>query len=179
MKKYMTKQVLELKGKTAVFIDWANVYHWEKSLKKAVSPKKLFKYLKKYKSIEQINFYYGRDKHLKSKIFLEEIKKIGYCLTTKPVKYITAGKVGETVIRIRKCDFDIEICMAVYECLEKDYRSFVFFSGDGDFAPIYRYLIGHKKQVIVIYEKGFVGREIWEIKKGLFKTRLPYLGNFG
>jgi hypothetical protein len=35
----MKKQSLKLKGKTAVFIDWANVYHWNKVLKNSVSLK--------------------------------------------------------------------------------------------------------------------------------------------
>ncbi len=37
---------LKLQGKTAVFIDWANVYNWKKSLKKKVDLKKLYLYLK-------------------------------------------------------------------------------------------------------------------------------------
>ena len=169
------QQILKLRAKAAVFVDLANVYHWKKSLKKEVDPKKLFKYLKKYPEIQSINFYYGKDKNKKSREFLKSIKKIGYKLVTKPVKYIIVGKVAETVIRKRKCDFDIEICMAVYGHLEKNFESFIFFTGDGDFAPIYEFLIKKRKQVIVIYEKGYLGKEVWNIKKGLFKTRLTYL----
>ncbi len=54
-----------LNGKTAVFVDWANVYGWKKSLKKEVDPKKLYKYLKKYKEIKSINFYFGTDNNNK------------------------------------------------------------------------------------------------------------------
>ena len=68
--------------------------------------------------------------------------------------------------------------MAVYKYLEEGYSSFIFLSGDGDFAPLYEYLIKLKKQVLVIYEKGHLGREVWGIKTGLFKTRLSYLGEF-
>jgi len=38
-----------LKGKTSVFIDWANVYGWTKSLKREVDAEELFGYLKTYK----------------------------------------------------------------------------------------------------------------------------------
>jgi len=166
------KQTLTLNGKTVVFVDWANVYNWKKSFKKEIDSRKIFKHLKSYKEIKDINFYYGLDKHPKSKKFLKEIKKIGYTLHTKDVKYI---KIEDTDILQRKCDFDIEICMSVYECLEKDFRTFIFFSGDGDFAPVYEYLIKKNKQVIVVFEHGHLGKEIWDIKKGVFKTKLSYL----
>lgn len=175
MKKGNKKQILKLKGKTAVFIDWANVYGWKSNLTDASGCRKLFKYLKNYSQIGSINFYYGEDNNQKSKDFLKEIHKIGFKLTSKPVKYIVVGKVNGTIIKKRKCDFDIEICMSVYECLENNFNSFVFFSGDGDFEPIYQFLISKQKQVIVIYEQGHLGKEIWNIKKGLFKTRLSYL----
>lgn len=164
-------KALKLKGQTAVFIDYANVYGWNKSLKRPISPKKLFQYLKKYSEIKLINFYYGTDNHPKSKKFLQDIKKIGYRLTTKPVKHITLS-LGH---KIRKCDFDIEICMAVYACLDKNYSSFIFFSGDGDFAPLYQYLIEHHKQVIVVYCAGHIDRGIWSIKRGLFKIQIDQL----
>ncbi len=38
----------QLRGKTAVFIDWANVYGWRGH---KVDPKKLYKYLKTFKQI--------------------------------------------------------------------------------------------------------------------------------
>lgn len=69
----MTKKILKLRGKTAVFIDWANVYGWSKPLKKTVIPQKLFEYLKNYPEIESINFYFGTDKRKKSKKFLRGV----------------------------------------------------------------------------------------------------------
>jgi uncharacterized LabA/DUF88 family protein len=168
-------QILRLRGKAAVFVDWANVYNWKDSLKSPVDPEKLLKYLKTYPQISSFNFYFGTDRNKKSRKFLKKMSEIGWRVVTKPVKHIVLGKIGDQVIKKRKCDFDIEICMDVYALLEKGFESFIFFTGDGDFAPLYRHLISLKKQVIVIFEKGFVGREIWEIKRGLFKTRLSYL----
>ena len=168
----LKKQNLKLKGKTVVFIDWANVYNWKKSIKKEPDPKLLFEYLQNYKNIQCVNFYYGLDSHPKSKKFLKEVEKIGYNLFTKLVKYI---KIKETEIKQRKCDFDIEICMSVYKCLEKDFDSFVFFSGDGDFAPLYEYLIKKRKQVIVVFEQGHLGREIYDINTSLYKLTLSKL----
>lgn len=65
---------LKLKGKTAAFVDWANVYKWRDSLKKDVDPKKLFDYLKTYSQIKEVGFYFGTDSHPASK---EQIKKFG------------------------------------------------------------------------------------------------------
>lgn len=166
------KQILKLKGKTVVFIDWANVYNWRKSLKNEVDPQELFDFLKRYKKIKTKNFYFGKDKHPKSQKFLKRIEKIGYKLYTKDVKYIHIEK---TDIFQRKCDFDIEICMSVYDYLDKDFDSFVFLSGDGDFAPVYEYLIGKNKQVIVIYTSGHLGKEVLVIKKGIYRTEINKL----
>lgn len=169
-------KILKLKGKTAVFIDWANVYNWKDSLKKEVEPKKLYNYLRTYEEIEEIRFYFGEDKHQKSKIFLKDIRKIGYKVISKPVKYIFLSEIERQKIYRRKCDFDMEICIDVHKALNKNIRGFIFFTGDGDFAPLYELLINLRKQVIVVYAKGHIGREIWKIKKGLFKIQLTHLG---
>lgn len=171
----MKTQKLLIKNPAVVYIDYGNVYGWNKGLSQPVNPKKLFKYLKTYSQISSINFYYGTDNNQKSIEFIEDIKKIGYQITTKPVKHITIAKIQGKSVEIRKCDFDIEICMDVLDNLKKNVNTFIFFSGDGDFAPLYHYLISLKKQVIVIYEQGHLGKEIWEIQTQLFKTRYSYL----
>ncbi len=51
-------------------------------------------------------------------------------------------------------------------------ESFVFLTGDGDYEPLYKLLIDLKKQVVVIYTKGHLGREIWNMKKGIFKIEI-------
>lgn len=169
------KKILRLKSPCYVFIDWANVYGWKKSLKKVINPQRLYKYLKNYKEIKSINFYYGTDKHPKSKKFITKIKKLRYKVNTKPVKYILTAKIGDQRIYRRKCDFDMEISISVHKVLNKT-KSFIFFTGDGDFAPLYELLIKKKKQVIVIYAKNHIGREIWSIGRGLFKIQITHLG---
>jgi uncharacterized LabA/DUF88 family protein len=170
------KKILKLRGKTAVFIDWANVYKWKDSLEWEIDPEKLYRHLLTYKEIQEINFYYGTDEHPTSKEFLKIIKKIGYCLITKPVKYLPI-KEDKNVVWRRKCDFDLEIGLDCFERINK-FQSFIFFSGDGDFATLYERLIKKRKQIIVIYVRGRLGKEVWELKRGLFKTELPKLGNF-
>lgn len=168
-----TKTNLKINGKCIALLDYGNMYGWEKDLNLSISPKKIFKYLKKL-SVDSTCFYYGTDNNPKSKLFLKTIKSMGYELITKPVKYITIGKIGSNVIKKRKCDFDVEICITVHEAIEK-FRTFIFFSGDGDFAPLYQKLIELHKQVIVIYTKGHLGKEIWDIPKGVFKVQFDQL----
>ncbi len=166
---------LKLKGKTAVFIDWANVYGWRKSLKKEIDPKKLYKYLRLYKQIKSINFYFGTDNNIKSINFLKIISKIGYKIITKPVKYITIAIINNQKVFRRKCDFDMEISIDVHEAIKDSYRSYIFFSGDGDFEPLYKLLINNNKQAIVIYAHGHLGKEVWNIKKGIYKKAVDRL----
>lgn len=163
---------LKLKGKTCVFVDWANVYGWRKSLKQEVNPRKLYRYLKSYKEIKLIGLYHGTDKHEKSKQFLQSAKRLGFEITTKPVKYILLAEVNGKKIYRRKCDFDMEICIDVHKLLQKNFDSFIFLTGDGDFESLYKLLIELKKQAIVIYAAGHLGREIWELKRGIFKTEI-------
>lgn len=98
-------------------------------------------------------------------------------MTTKPVKYITVfDKATKKRFKFRKCDFDMETCIDVHKDLADGVSGFIFFTGDGDFAPLYRLLINKKKQVIVVYTSGHLGKEVWEIRKGLFKIQLVHLG---
>lgn len=166
---------LILTGKSIVFIDWANVYGWTKSLKREVDPAKLFAYLKMYDKIKDIRLYFGTDTHPKSIEFLSRVKTIGYNVITKPVKYIPVAQVDGQKIYRRKCDFDMEVCIDVHQVLRSGCESFIFFTGDGDYAPLYRMLLGIRKQVIVIFAAGHLGKEIWEIERGLFKAQVKNL----
>jgi uncharacterized LabA/DUF88 family protein len=199
---------LKLRGKAVVFIDWANVYGWKKSLKKEVDLKKLFNYLKGYPEIKEINLYYGQDKHPKSKQLLKYAKRLGFRVVTKEVKYIPTGldsshfknlaqkikdslsfindhKIGdiEKILQIlsrkilrRKCDFDIEISIDTHKAITDKFNTFIFFSGDGDFAPLYELLIKQKKQVIVVFAHGHLGKEVYQIKTGIFTRAVDRLG---
>jgi uncharacterized LabA/DUF88 family protein len=161
-----------LKGKAIVFIDWANVHGWEKSLKQEIDPATLFAYLKEYEEISDARFYFGTDTHPKSSEFLDTIQHTGYILVSKPVKYILIATIEDKKIHRRKCDFDMEVCIDAHQALHDGYESFIFFTGDGDYEPLYKMLIGLHKQVLVVYTKGHLGREIWQLKKGIFKVEL-------
>lgn len=169
---------LLLKSKAAIFIDWANVHGWEKTLKQDISIEKMFLYLSEYKEVNHVGLYFGTDTNEKSANFLKKAAEIGYEVITKSVKYILAGEIDSQRIYLRKCDFDMEVCIDVHRMLNEGFESFVFFTGDGDYAPLYQMLIKLKKQVIVIYTQGHLGREIWEMKRGIFKVELKNLLEF-
>ena len=171
---------LILKGKAVVFIDWANVHGWEKSLKREIDAGKLFDHLKNYPEITDIRLYFGEDEHPKSKEFLKKARAKGYVVTSKLVKYIPIAEIEGKKIYRRKCDFDMEVCIDVHAILAEDrgVESLVFFTGDGDYEPLYKMLIGLYKQVVVVYTKGHLGREIWAMKRGIFKVELKNLGEF-
>ncbi len=145
-----TEKELILVGKTLVIIDWANVYGWrhERGYKTEVSGIK--KILASYPNVTEKRLYFGEDEHPKSIEFLEEIKKLDFQLVTKPVKYQDG---------VRKCNFDIEIAVDSLASV-KDFDTYVFFSGDGDFAYLYKELVKFKKRVVVIFGRNSLGREL-------------------
>lgn len=162
---------LRLKGKTAVFVDWANVYRWRDSLKKDIDLKKLFDYLKTYSEIKELSFYFGTDTHPASKEQIRQAQKIGFRVVTKPVKYLPRKTDEGKIFWERKCDFDLEIGLDCFERVS-NFWGFIFFSGDGDFATLYKRLIKKRKQVVVVYMYGHLGKEVWELERGIFKASI-------
>ena len=165
---------LILRGKAIAFIDWANVYGWTKSLKKEIDAEKILSYLKNYREVLDIRLYFGTDTNEKSIQFIKSAEKLGYSVITKPVKYILIAEIEGQKIYRRKCDFDMEACIDVHKVLNST-ASFIFFTGDGDYEPLYKLLIELGKQVIVAYTPGHLGREIQAMKKGIFKVELENL----
>ncbi len=188
----------KLKGKTLVVIDWANVYGWSRRLGWNIDIKKLFKYLKSYKEIYDIRFYFGKEPgNPKSESFHRKIKKIGYTLISKEVKWVpveidtdyfkksiknTFAKQGfkgdlfktffeqlkkDRNLRRRKCDFDCEISIDVMKRI-KDFDCLILFSGDGDYAALVKEVIEQGKQAIVVAFKNALGKEYSQIQKRLY-----------
>jgi len=166
---------IKLRGKAVVLIDWANVYGWKKSLKKEIDLLKLFEYIKKYREIVDIRLYFGKDDHPKSAEFLQKAESVGYKVITKPVKHIFIAEIEGQKFYRRKCDFDMEACIDVHRLLKEGIESFIFFTGDGDFKPLYEMLANLNKQVVVVYMYGHLGREIYDMKKGIYKIAITSL----
>jgi len=146
------KQIV--KGKTAVFIDAANILYSQQTLGWQVNYKKLALILQTIKPIF-IGFYYGtiKDNH-KQDEFFNILKDHGYTLRTKPVKYIKTPK--GTVL---KGNLDIELAYDLLK-LSDSFDTCVLFSGDSDFEILLKDLRERNKKVIVISTKGHVAIEL-------------------
>ena len=149
----MTREfVFHTRGQTLALLDWANLFSTTRRRWK-IDEKKLFEYFKKYPEISAVRLFAGEDTHQKSRDFLEKCRKIGFEVVTKKVKYMKDR---------RKCDFDVEITMAMILGMS-DFETFLLFSGDGDYAPVVKYLLKKGKRVFVIAEKRSFGREFFEM----------------
>ena len=60
--------------------------------------------------------------------------------------------------------------------MSEKYDSFIFLTGDGDMKTLYERLLKRKKQIVVVYMYGHLRREIWQIKRGVYKIPLKSWG---
>jgi uncharacterized LabA/DUF88 family protein len=151
---YLPKK-LKRAGKTAVFIDAANILYSQQTLGWQVDYKKLINCLKKDFKLIFVGFYYGEIKtNNGQQRFFQMLKDRGYTLRTKPVKYIKTPK--GTLL---KGNLDIELAFDILRLKEK-FNTCILFSGDSDFETILKYLRKSKKKVIVVSTKGRVAIEL-------------------
>lgn len=75
---------------------------------------------------------------------------------TRSINYDMDGK----YVYIKKCNFDVEICIDAIRLIDK-YDTFCLFSSDADFVSLFRYLKSRNKNVILI--KG--GHTLGELKR--------------
>jgi uncharacterized LabA/DUF88 family protein len=142
-------------GKTAVFIDAANILYSQKTLGWQVDYKKLINCLKKDFKLIFVGFYYGEIKtNNGQQRFFQMLQDRGYTLRTKPVKYIKTQK--GTIL---KGNLDIELAFDILRLKEK-FSTCILFSGDSDFEAILKYLREKRKKVIVVSTKGRIAIEL-------------------
>lgn len=150
----MAKKDFFVRGRSVAFVDWSNMYHQLKHSDWEICVRNLWDFLQE-KTVEKIYIFAGKDDHPKSQKFLEEVVDVGYEVISKPVKYIL-GK--------WKCDFDVEITLAMMDSLIEGYDSFLLFSGDGDFAPVVERLLDRRKQVMIFSKNKPLGKELHELR---------------
>lgn len=165
----MIKQFI--KGKTAVFIDAANLELSAKDLHWRVDYRKLYKWLKKECDLIYIGFYTVRFGNNKHDAFLTVLKQAGYKLITKPLKLIKNRKEKN---HIRKANFDVEIAVETMKRISS-YDSFMLFSGDSDFAYLLQELRTNGKKIIIVSLKYHIARKL--IQNADFYLDLRRIGN--
>lgn len=137
----MRSKKIKQKQVTHAFIDASNIIYGARAQGWFIDQKKLFQYLKKKFNISKAFFYYGKDsKNEKQEKFLKKLKEFGYTLRVKEIKRF--GKRAKA-----NCDVDLTMDMLI---MIKEYKRAVVLTGDGDFAPLFSYLISKKKREIVV-----------------------------
>lgn len=151
-----------IKGRTYVFIDAANIFYAQKSLKWRISYEKLMKYFKKDCGRKIKCFLYtatipGNEKQKK---FLDLLDILGYIVRTKPIKVIRL-KNGQ---KIWKGNLDIELALEMYDTVDS-YETAILVSGDSDFAPVIDKIKQKNKRVLVMSTKDHISKELIERAK--------------
>jgi len=137
--------------KTYAFIDASNIIYGARAEGWFIDQKKLISYLKRKFGASKAFFYYGKDsKNPKKESFLKKLKQFGYILRVKEIKRFGLKTKAN-------CDVDLTMDMLL---MVKEYNRAVVLTGDGDFAPLFLYLIGKKKKIITISSPKRTAREI-------------------
>ncbi len=169
---------IKIWGKALVLIDWSNIqktyceHKWITNFKESYNfLVKLIRLLTKDFTSdkvkkENIYVFFGLDEDIKgSKLFIESLKKF---LGEENIIYKRVKKIKTENWSIRKADFDAEI--GCFLCkYENDFKSFIIFSWDGDFALLYEKLLKKGKQILVIHwiteKEKIIQDEKWLEKK--------------
>ena len=156
MKNQLTNlQIIELKGKIAVFIDAANVFYASKTLKFRIDFKKLIRFFQTNRAACRVSYYTGYDPDNKKQLkFLARLEEFGYRVVRKPVKKIRSkGKIVE------KANVDVELAIDALE-ESSSYKSLILISGDSDFAYLVSKLKSKGKNVIAVSARGHISKEL-------------------
>lgn len=142
--------------KTYAFVDASNIIYGTRDEGWRVDFKKLFKYLKERYNCKKIYYFAGfENNNIKQHGFYKKLTQFGYELILKPVKIYKQD--GGGVIRKANCDVDLTF----YAMRNKDeFKRGIFLTGDGDFRILLEYLVGVKKEIIVIANAKRTAREI-------------------
>ena len=145
-----------VKGRVYVFIDVANIFYSQQTLKWRISYQKLMKYFKRECDLGKCFVYTGvfKENHNQER-FLKMLQKCGYILRTKSVKKITTRN-GHLEW---KADFDVEMSFEIDD-LASEYDTMILLSGDSDLAFTLRRVKNKGKRVIVMSTRGHVALEL-------------------
>ncbi|GEM_PF-1197279 len=176
MNEYEEKLKSIVKGKTAVYIDVANLEQSIKDmfvrpddvpdnlkhlpsgvLRWSVNYKKLNDFFKTIGNFQGVRFYtaaFDGEGHHKFRYFLD--KNLKFKLITKPLKEYEDHT---TEAPHRKANFDVEIAVdAVFGM--KGFDTFILFSGDCDFEYLVKFLRGNGKVAVGFSRSGHIAKEL-------------------
>lgn len=143
-------------GKVSIFIDAANVFYSQRDLGWTIDFKKFIPHFSNITAkLCGVSFYFAlwfenNQRRLNEEKMISMLRKNGFKVVVKDSK-----KVGGSV----KANCDVELAMDAVR-LMSSYNTFVLFSGDGDFAPLCRYLRDHGKKTVVISFRNHISYEL-------------------
>lgn len=77
-------------------------------------------------------------------------------------------------VQRRKCDFDVEISRDVFNNLD-NFQTLMLFSGDGDYSALIEDIVlAKKKNAIIVFAKGHMGKEYIQLQEKLRVMNLKY-----
>jgi uncharacterized LabA/DUF88 family protein len=148
-----------VKGKTAVFIDSANVYYSEKTMGWRIDFQKLLNYFKRETNLFRIAYYGAiNPENEGERKFHDFLEIIGYVVRHKKIKFIK-DKTDLAYGGHHKGNIDVDLTIDAVH-FRDDYDTFVLLSGDSDFESLIKYLKAFKKRCIVMSTKGHVSIEL-------------------
>lgn len=152
-------------GKTAVFIDAANIYFSQQTLGWQVDFKKLIDYFRRETNLIRITFYGAiNPDNAGEKRFHDFLEIIGYTVRHKEIKFIKSN-IKNSLGGHHKGNIDVELTIDAVH-LKDRYDTFVLFSGDSDFESLIKYLKRFNKKCLVISTTGHISIEL--IKQAKF-----------
>jgi uncharacterized LabA/DUF88 family protein len=149
-----------VKGRVYVFVDAANIFYSQRTLKWHISYERLRDYFKSECDLRKMFVYVGSFPDEKQKKFLDMLEINNYIVRTKPVKKIRLAK----GVYEFKGNFDIELAMDMVDTIN-EYDTAILLSGDSDFAPIIDRIKEKGKWVIVMSTKHHISRELLQRAK--------------
>ena len=160
------------KSKVIVFIDGSNIYFAQKKMGKWLDWVKVKHHLEKRHEVIEIRYYAGvRRRDPKMRSFLRKLRKIGFKVITKPVKYL----LDEQGHFLEKANFDVEITGDVLKNLA-DANIVILFSGDSDFVYLVKLIHDENKKIYIYSSRQTIA---WELKlkcdQYFLLENLPYL----
>lgn len=148
-----------VKGKTAVFIDSANVYYSCKTLSWKIDYQKLLDYFKQNTNLYRIAFYGAiNPENEKERKFHDFLEIIGYVVKHKEIKFIKDEN-DKLYGGHHKGNIDVDLTIDAVHYRD-DYNTFILLSGDSDFESLIKYLKTFKKRCIVMSTKGHISIEL-------------------
>ncbi|MBI2551974.1 NYN domain-containing protein [Candidatus Uhrbacteria bacterium] len=150
-----------VKGRVYVFIDAANIFYSQRSLKWRISYVRLREYFTKECNASKMFVYTAHDAmRPQQERFLRMLQTNGYIVRTKPVKKI---RIAHGIYEW-KGDFDVELTMDILDHIT-EYDTAILLSGDSDFAPVVDRVKSHGKRIIVMSVKDHISRELLQRAK--------------